>query len=147
MRYLLDECLCSQAAAAMTALAGDSQFTYLLDLAAPSTDDLDIPRICALHDFNVLITANVKDFGARKVIYEAVMKSGVHVLVLRPGKLALDQYLQVGFLGRHYPRYNKLMSRATTPTLATVNEGGVREITLAEILEEIAGWERRDRPS
>jgi len=67
----------------MTVLAPSAEFAHLLDVAAISTADPDIPAICQRESFAVLVSINVKDFGARKHIYDAVISAGIHVLVLR----------------------------------------------------------------
>lgn len=138
MRYLLDECLSAVTAKTMGVLGAPDDFVYILDVAAPSTDDPDIPALCRAEQFGTLITINVKDFGARKHIYEAVINAGINVLVLRRQKgQATTNYWQVALLARHYPKYRKLFDTATEATLGSLSDSGVRSLTLSEIMAEI----------
>ncbi len=135
MRYLLDENLSEDAARAMDQLVtGRGAFLHLLAVAAKGTDDIDIPGICRQHDFQVVLTANVKDFGARKVIFEALLKSNIHVLVVRPGKKPLTSFLQVSLISRHFLSYDKMFRTSAAPVLATLTESRVRQVTLTELL-------------
>lgn len=146
MRYLLDECLSDQVAKSLNVLAASSEFVHLLDVAAKSTDDIDIPAICKRESIDVLISINVKDFGARKHVYEAVIAAGIHVLVLRRKKGPPDSWWQASLLTGQYPRYNKLFEYASEATLGSLSESGVRELTLAQIMDEIKAQEERRSP-
>jgi hypothetical protein len=142
VRYLLDECLSGMAAQAMTVLAPSAEFIHLLDVAAMSTADPDIPAICKEGAFDVLVSINVKDFGARKHIYESVILAGIHVLVLRrQPRQPTDLWWQASLLARHYPKYSKVFRNASEATLASMSDSGVRELTFAEIMLEIAAQE------
>jgi hypothetical protein len=80
----------------------------------------------------------VKDFGARKPIYQAVIDAGINVLVLRPKKgQPTNVHWQAGLLARHYPACNKLFGTATEATLGSLSDGGVRQQTLTQIMAEI----------
>jgi hypothetical protein len=139
VRYLLDECLSDRTAKAMAVVGAPDEFVHILDVAPPSTSDLDIPAICRDKSFGTLITVNVKDFGARKHIYEAVVDAGTNVLVLRRQKRqATTYYWQVSLLARHYLAYQRLFETATEATLGSLSDGGVRAVTLAQIMAEIA---------
>lgn len=108
MRYLLDECLCEQATNAMEALRKPADhFAYIAghEVAHAGAQDPEIPAICKDLGWDVLLTANVRDFGARKVLYQSLLAEGIHVLVVRPGKQKLDEFLQVSLLARHYPKF------------------------------------------
>jgi hypothetical protein len=138
VRYLLDECLSDLTAKTMAVLGAPDEFVYILDVAGQSLDDLDIPALCQAEHFDILVTINVKDFGARKPIYEAVIDAGINVLVLRPKKgQPTNVHWQAGLLARHYPAYTKLFGTATEATLGSLSDGGVRQQTLTQIMAEI----------
>jgi hypothetical protein len=138
VRYLFDENLSEDAARAMNVLvAREATFQHILDFAPQRTDDAQIPRICHEHGFDVVFTANVRDFGARKVIFEALLASHVHVLVLRPGRVALTVFMQTSLIARHYLSYNKLLEESSGPVLASITESGVRTVTLTELLQKV----------
>jgi hypothetical protein len=139
VRYLLDECLSDLTAKTMAVLGAPDEFVHILDVAPHGTSDLDIPTICRDKKFGTLITVNVKDFGARRHIYEAVVDAGINVLVLRRQKhQATHNYWQVSLLARHYPAYRRLFDTAAEGTLGSLSDGGVRSLTLAQIMAEIA---------
>lgn len=142
MRYLLDECLSELTARTMDVLGAQHHFAHLLSVAPARTEDDDIPRICQANEFGCLISLNVKDFGARKRILQAVVAAGVHVLVLRgqPRKKT-STYWQVSLLARYFQTYTKVFAESTQTTLAVLNEGGVRILTLEQIVAEIAAHE------
>lgn len=150
MRYLLDECLTEQAASGMAAVsAKDSNaFAYIAgsEVARSGAADDEIPGICKAGNWDVLITANVADFGARKYLYQALLENGIHVLVIRPGRQKLDEFLQLSLLARHYKQYARLLAASSGPTLAVLTEGGVRPRSLTELVEEISTDGRRPIP-
>jgi hypothetical protein len=138
VRYLLDECLSGRTAKTMGVLGAPDEFVHILDVAAQSTGDLDIPALCKAEHFDTLVTVNVKDFGARKPIYQAVIDAGINVLVLRPKKgQPTDNYWQVSLLARHYPAYSKLFGTATEATLGSLSDSSVRALTLTQIMADI----------
>lgn len=130
----------------MGVLGAPDEFVYLLDVAAASTDDPDIPAICKVEHFGTLSTVNVRDFGARKHIYQAVIDAGINVLVLRRQKRqATTNYWQVSLLARHYPSYKKIFDTASAATLGSLSDGGVRQLTMTEIIAEIEADESGKR--
>ena len=99
--------------------------------------DDDIPPLCHDQGITALITANVRDFGARKHYFAALLESGIHVAVVRPVKTKFDVGGQVGFMA---PRMAYLIDRwqsADAPTLNVITQGGVRERSLEQLLEEL----------
>ena len=148
MRYLLDENLDAKTAAAMDAIAaaGDG-FAHLLTIAEEGTADEDIPTLCRQHGFEVLVSANVKDFGAKKVIYQALLNEGVNVLVIRAGKAKLKIAIQLSILSGAYERVRMLFATANGPAMIRVTAGGAAELrTLKALEEEFAAGDRRTLP-
>lgn len=145
MRYLLDECLCEQATNAMEALRKPADhFAYIAghEVAHAGAQDPEIPVICKDLGWDVLLTANVRDFGARKVLYQSLLAEGIHVLVVRPGKQKLDEFLQVSLLARHYPKFSAKFEVATGPLLVVARESGIKERDLDELIAEIEAAEQ-----
>ena len=149
MKSLVDECLdpvLPDVLNPMGAAVGD-EFVHLTSVAPAGTDDLDIPAICQREGISVLITVNVKDFGARKVVYEALLEAGVHVVVIRPGKLKLHLPQQVALFAGAYERIRVLVDAADGPVLIRVTPGGAAESrTLEELLAEFDDSDRRRAP-
>jgi len=151
VRYLLDEMLSDRTAQTMSVFAAPDEFVYLLEVIdrkpdGRTVDDPDIPAICKARGFQTLVTVNVKDFGARKHIYQAVIDAGINVLVLRTKKgQATTIPWQAGLLTRHYPAYSRLFNTATEATLGSLSDGGVRRVTLSEIMAEIEADEAGKR--
>lgn len=142
MRFLLDENLSGRAAEAMTVVGEDEgdEYGHVLQHAPQSTDDDALPRICRDNGFDAIVTVNVRDFGAKKVIYEALLQEGVHVVVIRPGKLTLYLSEQVQLLSGSYRRVRALLASASEPTLVRVNPGGTADPrTVEELAAEFEG--------
>lgn len=148
MRYLLDENLDGKTAAAMDAIAADNDgFAHILTIAGEGTADEDIPTLCRQHGFEVLVSANVKDFGAKKLIYQALLKEGVNVVVIRAGKAKLKIATQLSILSGAYERVRMLFATADGPALIRVTAGGTAELrTLHALEEEFAAGERHPLP-
>lgn len=77
MKALLDEQLNEASARALTSfsqsLGLDDDYIHIYDLGAGGMGDAEIPGLCRNHDVDLLITANVTDFGARKALYAALI--------------------------------------------------------------------------
>jgi hypothetical protein len=82
VRYLLDEQLDQVVAASMAPIASksDDEFLHILAVARPGTPDDEIPRLCRERDVDCLVTANVRDFDARKFYYQALLAEDLHVV-------------------------------------------------------------------
>ena len=148
MRYLLDENLDRKTAVAMDAIAapGDA-FAHILSVADEGTPDERIPALCRQHGFATLISVNVKDFGARKVIYQALLDEGVNVVVVRAGKAKLKVATQLSILSGAYERVHALFAAADGPSLIRVSAGGAAQIrSLQELEEEFAAGDRPTLP-
>lgn len=78
MRYLLDEQLDQVVAASMAPIASKSadEFLHILAVARPGTPDEEIPRLCREQNVDCLVTANVRDFGARKFLLPGASRRG-----------------------------------------------------------------------
>jgi hypothetical protein len=137
VRFLLDEQLSDLTARTMGVLGHPDVFEFINNIGGQGTQDPDIPELCRSGSFDVLISVNVKDFGARRHIYEALVAAGVHVLVMRTKGQPPTNYWQVSVLARHFQRYRKIFTGAESATLAVLNEGGVREVTLDELIADI----------
>jgi hypothetical protein len=149
VRYLLDECLSDLTAKTMAVFGAPDEFVYIRALpGGQGADDPDISTICADEGFSTLITINVKDFGARRAIYEKVITDGINVLVLRTRSRtgATTNNWQVRLLAGEYPRYSTLFNSATRATLAVLTESGVRTTTMDEIITEIEARDTGKRP-
>lgn len=109
---------------------------------APGSKDPVIPDLCKEHGFDVLATANVKDFGARLPLYQRLLESGVSVAVVRPGRETLTPEVQVSILSLHSREIDRRLS-GKPPTLLRITRSEVKERTLDELLDEILGSDRR----
>lgn len=148
MRYLLDENLDAKTAAAMDAIAAEGDgFAHILTIAAEGTPDQDIPALCRHHDFDILVSVNVKDFGARKLIYQALLDAGVNVIVIRAGKAKLKVATQVSILSGAYERVRILFAMADGPALIRVTAGGTAQLrSLQDLEDEFAAGDRPHLP-
>jgi hypothetical protein len=138
VNFLLDEDLKQTIAPVLDALGkenGDS-FAHILDHTASGTLDENIPALCRERGIQTLITVNVRDFGAKKVYYQALLDAQIHVVVIRPGKLKLFRERQVGIISMHYQAIKQHLEAATGPTLVRVTPGGAEPRTLDELVEE-----------
>jgi hypothetical protein len=91
VRIILDENLWPELAAALNAFEPRYNLTFLhINEIAPGAQDEDIPKICRRHGAAALVSENVRDFGARRVIFEALLGAGVSMIVPRPSKRGAD---------------------------------------------------------
>jgi hypothetical protein len=111
---------------------------------AAGTKDPDIPALCQELGYEALYTVNVRDFGARLTLYEALVGNGVSVVVLRPGRVRLTPSEQVSLIVRHAARVSALLAGAEQPVLIKVTQAEVSAVrTLEELHEEILGPGRK----
>jgi hypothetical protein len=115
------------------------EFLHILDIAEPGAKDEDIPALCRQHGIDVLITLNVKDFGARKHYYPALLDAGVSVIVVRPGKQRLDAGQQVALLSSHFERITRTFDEAEAPLLMRVTHSAAVVRDLEELIAEVSG--------
>jgi hypothetical protein len=138
VRYLLDEQLDQVVAASMAPIASksDDEFLHILAVARPGTPDDEIPRLCREQDVDCLVTANVRDFGARKFYYQALLAEDLHVAVLRPGKVKFYEEEQLSLLSRSYRAIRSVVVSAENPQLMACTPSGVRSRSINELVEE-----------
>lgn len=141
MKILLDEQLSETAAEALNVVirAGGHQVLHINELGASGMSDEDIPSLRAQHDIQALVTVNVKDFGARLYYFTALVEAGIHVAVIRPGKLKMDVGGQLGLLASKASAMVSSWEKAESPILLRVTQGGVSERSLQDLLKEIDG--------
>ena len=139
MRIILDENLWPELATALNAFEQRYHLTFLhINDIAPGAQDEDIPDICREQGAAALVSANVRDFGARRVIFEALLEAGVSVIVPRPSKRAtLTPEVQMSMLIRHIQRIATALRNTRGTLLLKLTEGGVTQINLEQLSREI----------
>jgi hypothetical protein len=101
---------------------------------AAGTRDEDIPGLCQRLGYAALISANVRDFGAKLPLYEALLGAAVSVVVLRPGRRQiLTPEVQLGVLVQHSSTIDSMLAAGNPPKLLRVTQSGVVERTLDEL--------------
>jgi hypothetical protein len=138
VRFLLDENLEAIAARVVSVYAGrhGDFFVHLGDLDGLGAPDEDIPTLATENDCDCLVTVNVKDFGAKKFYYEALMAQGLHVCVLRPGKIAFRGDQQTSLLLKNYAQLRRHIEGAGGPRLMIANWTEVRVRTIEQLIAE-----------
>ena len=138
MRIVLDENLWPEAATALNAFEARHDLTFVhINSVAPGAHDEDIPAICTEQGAAALVSANVRHFGARRVLFEALLEEGVSVIVPRPSRrVALTPEVQVAMLFRHLPRISTALRSAQGQVLLKVTESGVTEVSLEQLIRE-----------
>ena len=139
MRIILDEQLDPTLADVLNVLQKrhGCDFVSLRDLAPPKTQDIEIPKICRDNGAIALITADVKDFGAKKVYFEALLEAGVSVVTLRPQKRTNVLESQTALILEWSREVAAVLRDATEPVLVRVNNSGVSPRSLEELIEEV----------
>jgi precorrin-6x reductase len=141
VKYLIDEMMSEVVSRSLNPLAAPTgdEFLHILDIAEPGTQDEDIPALCRRHGIDVLITLNVKDFGARKHYYAALLDAGVSVIVARPAKQQPDAGQQVALLSLHFERITRTFDEAGAPLLMRVTHSAAVVRDLEELIAEVSG--------
>lgn len=139
MRIVLDENLWPELATALNAFEPRYHLTFVhINDIAPGAQDEDIPAICREQGATALVSANVRDFGARRIIFEALLEAGISVIVPRPSKrVTLTPEVQMSMLIRHIQRIAGALHASQTYLLLKLTEGGVTEITLEQLSKEL----------
>jgi predicted nuclease of predicted toxin-antitoxin system len=139
VRIILDEQLDPKLADVLNVLRDrhGCDFMSLRDLAPPKTQDIEIPKICKDNAAIALLTADVKDFGAKKVYFEALLEAGVSVVTLRPQKRTNVLESQTALILEWSREVAAVLEDATTPVLVRVNSSGVSVRSLQELIEEV----------
>ena len=123
--------------AAFAGIYGDTMDHVVPLTGKMGTPDGEIPALCRREQVDTLISVNVKDFGARKVYFQALLDSGINAVILRAPKQQFNINLQVSFITGHYTSIKKMLIAATEPTLLSLTHSGVRERSLKELSEEL----------
>jgi hypothetical protein len=131
----LDEQLSDRTVRSLAALEA-ADFEHILESQAPGTPDEAIPGLCRSRRADALITVNVKDFGAKKLLYEALLAEGVSVVVLRPGRMKMDPLGQTRLILDHLRRIQTLLQEAGEPTLIVVTPSEARARQLDDLISE-----------
>ena len=139
MRIILDENLWPELATALNAFEQRYGLTFVhINDIAPGAQDEDIPRICREQGATALLSANVRDFGARRVIFEALLEAGVSVIVLRPSRRAtLTPEVQMSMVMRHIQRIASALRSGQGHLLLKLTEGGATEVSLEQLSKEL----------
>jgi predicted nuclease of predicted toxin-antitoxin system len=139
VRIILDEQLDPTLANVLNVLRNrhGCEFVSLRDLAPPKTQDIEIPKICRDNGAIALVTADVKDFGAKKVYFEALLEAGVSVVTLRPQKRIHVLESQTALLLEWSREVAAVLRDATEPVLVRVNNSGVSPRSLQELIDEV----------
>lgn len=140
MKIILDEQPDPKAAAVLNVMEErhGCAFVSLRDLAPPKTQDIEIPDICRRNGAVALVTADVKDFGAKAMYFRALLEAGVSVVTLRPQKRASVLEAQTGLLLSWSREVASALRNALSPVLIRVNSSGVSARGLEELVEEIS---------
>jgi predicted nuclease of predicted toxin-antitoxin system len=138
VRIILDEQLDPTLADVLNVLQNrhGCEFISLRDLAPPKTQDIEIPSICREHGAAALVTADVKDFGAKRVYFEALLEAGVSVVTLRPQKRTHVLEAQTALLVQWSREAAAALRGAVEPILVRVNNSSVSARSLQELVEE-----------
>ncbi len=139
MRIILDENLWPELATALNAFEQRYHLTFIhINDIAPGAQDEDIPGICREQGATALVSANVRDFGARRVIFEALLEAGISVIVPRPSRrVTLTPEVQMSMLIRHIQRIASALRSSQSHLLLKLTESGVTEITLEQLSREV----------
>jgi hypothetical protein len=139
VRIILDENLWPELATALNAFERRYRVTFLhINDIAPGARDEDIPGICQQQGAAALMSANVRDFGARRVIFEALLEAGVSVIVPRPSRrTTLTPEVQMSMLIRHIQRIASTLRSSQGHLLLKLTEGGVTETSLEQLSREV----------
>lgn len=87
----------------------------------------------------MLLTANVRDFGAKLQLYEQLLEQGVSVVVIRPGRQTLTPNIQVSIVAMHSTTMFRRAEDAQGPILLRASPSDVKERSLEELRAEIHG--------
>lgn len=139
MRFLLDEDVSPAIAPAMQALAEHGEeFRALADIAVGSTDD-EVVALCHAQGFDVLVTLNVRDFGARLHYYSALQQRGIHVVVARPNRMQPDLPQQMALICAQFGAVRRFLQESSGPTLIKLTRTSATVRTLDELVREQEG--------
>ena len=138
MKVLLDENLWPELATALNAFEQRYHLSFIhINDVAPGAQDEEIPAICRELGATALVSANVRDFGARRIIFEALLEEGVSVIVPRPSRrVTLTPEVQMSMLMRHIKGIAAALRSNRGRLLLKLTEGGIVEIGLEQLIRE-----------
>lgn len=138
MKVLLDENLWASLPAALNVFYERHGLDFHhINSISPGAQDPAIPNLCYERGFTALITVNVKDFGARRFIFEALLESGISVVVLRPSKqVILTPEVQNSMLSRHLGSMARFLQREEC-LLLNLTESGIKPTDLEQLSNQI----------
>ncbi len=142
MRFLIDEDLSETVAESLKPLGRSDghEFVHIRALGCGGARDDEIPGICAENGVSALITLNVRDFGARRHYFAALLDHGIHVVVGRHGRSRqLSAANQAALILNHYDAMCRKLSNADSPRLLRVTESAVVERDLDQLVQDITG--------
>jgi len=139
VKIILDEQLDPRSADVLNVMESRHGCTFvsLRNLAPPRTQDIEIPDICGRNSAVALVTADVKDFGAKTVYFRALLEAGVSVITLRPQKRASVLEAQTALLLNWSREVAKALQDASAPVLIRVNNSGISVRDLEDLVSEI----------
>lgn len=100
--------------------------------------DEQVPEICRSEDAAALITINFKDFASELVYLQALLDSGVSVIVLRqPNSRVVtpDVDYQVALIEPHLRYIVRRLERTDEPLLFVMNKSGRRVQRVHDLLD------------
>ena len=103
--------------------------------------DDEVARICRREGAVALLTANVTDFGAKLVYYQALVDAGVSVIVPRQPNPETDMPevdYQVALLEPHLEAIMRRLERTHEALLFSVNKGGIRPRRLQDLIDQLS---------
>ncbi len=140
MRLLLDEQMSDVAARSLAPLAetlGAAAVDHIRTIGHGGMDDDDIPALCREREYRALISLNVKDFGARRHYYAALVDAGVHVGVVRPARLKMTPANQVHVLSLHLEHMIRTWAAAEAPILIKITPSPIEPVSLDELVAQM----------
>jgi hypothetical protein len=145
VKYLVDEQMSGVVARGMRPVGAsfDEEWVHVRDdLGRGGIQDPDIPPLCRDEQVGVLVTMNVRDFGARKFYYASLVEHGIHVVVVRSGKQQPDPAQQLGLVAGAHSGIRRLLGGTLGPSLVKVTHSGATVTTLEALLQEIESKRR-----
>lgn len=141
MRFLIDEQMSPSVSLALGGLiaASGGGVTHVRDHVPRRLTDDEIPGLCQRENIQTLITMNVKDFGAKRHYYAALLAEGIHVVVVRPSKLQPNPGQQLALVAQHWSYIEDHLADAPSAKLIKATFSGATERSLEDLVNEIQG--------
>lgn len=106
-----------------------------------ATPDEEVARICRREGASALLTANYKDFAAKLVYYQALLRAGVSAIVLRqpnPRMEDPDIDYQLALVEPHLQKIVKQLENTNEPLLFIINKSGLRVRRLQDLIHQLS---------